>query len=81
MGIFQTLLKGQLTPQYVIESCRISNLSEILKLSSLPARMKNEEDPIKNEGARVLTRLYIVFSSTARSAKELFVGSVTKPRN
>ena len=22
---------------------------------------KNEEDPIKNEGARVLTRLYIVF--------------------
>ena len=25
---------------------------------------KNEEDPIKNEGARVLTRLYIVFSDT-----------------
>ena len=23
---------------------------------------KNEENPIKNEGARVLTRLYIVFS-------------------
>ena len=23
---------------------------------------KNEEDPIKNEGARVLTRLYVVFS-------------------
>ena len=23
---------------------------------------KNEEDPIKNEGARVLTRLFIVFS-------------------
>ena len=25
---------------------------------------KNEEDPIKNEGARVLTRLYIDFSHT-----------------
>ena len=24
---------------------------------------KNEEDPIKNEGARVLTRLYIVFQA------------------
>ena len=23
---------------------------------------KNEEDPIKNEGARLLTRLYVVFS-------------------
>ena len=23
---------------------------------------KNEEDPIKNEGDRVLTRLYVVFS-------------------
>ena len=23
---------------------------------------KNEEDPIKNEGARKLTRLYVVFS-------------------
>ena len=27
---------------------------------------KNEEDPIKNEGARVLTRLYITFSNTQR---------------
>ena len=25
---------------------------------------KYEEDPIKNEGARVLTRLYVVFSDT-----------------
>ena len=25
---------------------------------------KNEEDPIKNEEARVLTRLYVVFSDT-----------------
>ena len=25
---------------------------------------KNKEDPIKNEDARVLTRLYVVFSDT-----------------
>ena len=36
---------------------------------------KNEEDPIKNEGARVLTRLYVVFSDpqgqlTPKSAVE-----------
>ena len=36
---------------------------------------KNEEDPIKNEGARVLTRLYHVFSDaqgqlTPKSAVE-----------
>ena len=36
---------------------------------------KNEEDQIKNEGARVLTRLYVVFSSaqgqlTPKSALE-----------
>ena len=29
---------------------------------------KNEEDLIKNEGARVLTRLYIVFFSRSRAA-------------
>ena len=27
---------------------------------------KNEEDPIKNEDARVLTRLYVVFFSDAQ---------------
>ena len=27
----------------------------------VPLTCKNEEDPIKNEGARVLTRLYVVF--------------------
>ena len=27
---------------------------------------KYEEDPIKNEGARVLTRLYVVFSDAQR---------------
>ena len=36
---------------------------------------KNEQDPIKNEGARVLTRIYVVFSDaqgqlTPKSAAE-----------
>ena len=29
-------------------------------------RLNSEEDPIKNEGARVLTRLYVVFFSDAQ---------------
>ena len=107
MGVFSNA-QGQLTPQSVVESCQISNSSEILWLSSIPARMKkirskmktqecrffrrsraansevsggilpkfkliqafivvlvtckNEEDPIKNEGARVLTSLLFNFS-------------------
>ena len=41
---------------------------------------KNEEDLIKNEGARVLTRLYVVFSDaqgqlTSKSAAEFCLNS------
>ena len=41
---------------------------------------KNEEDLIKNEGARVLTRLYVAFSDaqgqlTPKSAAELCLNS------
>ena len=32
----------------------------------VPHTSKNEEDPIKNEGARVLTKLYVVFSDAHR---------------
>ena len=46
--------QGQLTPQSVMESSRNSNSSKLLWLPLLAA-LKNEEDPIKNEGARVLT--------------------------
>ena len=35
---------------------------------------KNEEDPVKNEGARVLTRLYINFSDTTRAANSAVSG-------
>ena len=34
---------------------------------------KNEEDPIKNEGARVLTRLYIVFSDAQRQLIRIII--------
>ena len=58
MGIFPDA-QGQLTPQSLVRSGRISNSSEMLWMSSLPASMKN---PIKNEGARVVTTLYSNFS-------------------
>ena len=43
--------QGQLTPKSAAEFCHNLNSSKLLSLSLLP-----EEDPIKNEGARVLTR-------------------------
>ena len=59
MGIFPDA-QGQLTPQSTVRSGQISNSSKTLLLSSLSS--KNEEDPIKNKGARVFTTLYINFS-------------------
>ena len=63
--------QGQLTPKSVMESCRNSNPFKLLWLTLLPARMKkikpiqafmvhlvtckNEEDPLENEGTRVVT--------------------------
>ena len=52
MGIFQ-IAQGQLTPQSLVRSGRISNSSEILWMFSLPASMKKIRS--KNEGARVDT--------------------------
>ena len=59
MGIFPDA-QGQVTLQSMIGSGQISNSSKTLWLSLLPA--KNEEDQIKNEGARVFTTLYSNFS-------------------
>ena len=59
MGIFSDA-QGQLTPQSMVRSGLISNSTKTLWLSSLPARMKKIRS--KNEGARVVTRLYIDFS-------------------
>ena len=52
MGIFPDA-QGQLTPQSEVEPGQNSNSSEMLWLSLLTC--KNEEDPIKNEVARVAT--------------------------
>ena len=57
MGIF-TDAQGQLTPQSLVRSGRISNSSDIDVLVTC----KYEKDPIKNEGARVDTTLYSNFS-------------------
>ena len=46
VGIFSNA-QGQLTPQSVVKSCRTSNSSEILWLSSIPARMKKVRSKIK----------------------------------
>ena len=54
----------------MVELCRISNSSEIIWLY--------EEDPIKNEGARVLTRLYIVFLSSRAANSEVSGGILPK---
>ena len=59
IGIFSDA-QGQLTPKSLVESGHNSNSSEILWLSSITYKYKR--DPIKNEGARVLTRSNIDFS-------------------
>ena len=55
MGIFR-LGQGQLTPQYLIQSELVRDIMVVL------LTCKNKEDPIKNEGARVFTTIYIDFS-------------------
>ena len=52
MGIFPDT-PGQLILQYMVGSGRIHGC---------PYTCNNEEDPIKHEGARVATTLYINFS-------------------
>ena len=46
MGIFPDA-QGQLTPQSLVRSCPISNSSEMLWLSSLPAKMKKIRSKMK----------------------------------
>ena len=61
MGFFRDA-KGQLTPQSLVRSGRISNLSEMFNMVVL-VTCKNEDDPIKNEGSGVLTSLNINFQT------------------
>ena len=46
MGIFPDA-QGQLTHKSMVESCRISNPSELLWLSSFPARIKKNQSNMK----------------------------------
>ena len=46
MGIFPDA-QGQLTPQSLVRSGRISNSSEMIWMSSLPANMKNIRSKLK----------------------------------
>ena len=46
MGLFSNA-QGQLTPQYLVESCQISNSFETIKLFLLPARMKKIQSKMK----------------------------------
>ena len=52
MGIFSDA-QGQLTPQSLVRSGRISNSSQVVM--DVLVTCKYEEDPIKNEGAKVVT--------------------------
>ena len=52
--------QGQVTLQSVVRSCLNSNSFEPLK--KVIVSCKNEEDPIKNKGVRVLTRLSFTMS-------------------
>ena len=58
MGIFPDA-QGQLTLQSLVRSGRISIIRDVMDVL---VTCKYEEDPIKNEGARVVTTLYSNFS-------------------
>ena len=45
--------QGQLTPKSVMESCRIFKPIQALMVDLVTC--KNEEDPLENEGTRVVT--------------------------
>ena len=53
IGIFPDA-QGQLTPQSLVRSCRI--LKIFRNIMVVLVNCKNEEDPTKKEGARLLTR-------------------------
>ena len=61
MGFFPDA-QGQLTPQSLVRSGRISN-SSVRDVMDFLVTCKYEEDSIKKEGARVVTTLYSNFSN------------------
>ena len=75
MGFFLDA-QGQLTPQSLVESGQNSKLIRDIMVVLLTC--KYEENPIKNEGARVLTRLYIDFSDAQWAGYSAVVGLDSK---
>ena len=61
MGIFPDA-QGQVTPQSLVRSDRISNFELVRDVMDVLVTCKYEKDPIKNEGPRVDTTLYSNFS-------------------
>ena len=70
MGIFSNA-QGQLTAQYAVKSCRISKLVQDIIVVLLTCM--NEEDPIKNEGAK---KLIVRFSRHSRAASSEVSGGI-----
>ena len=71
MGVFSNA-QGQLTP---IQS-NPAELRTRLRYNAWPPYLQEEEDPIKNEDARVLTRLYVVFYRRSRAANSEVSGGI-----
>ena len=70
--------QGQLTPKSAVEFCR--KFEHIQAFIVVLVTCKNEEDPIKNEGGRVLTSFLFDFSDaqgqlTPKSAAEFYPNS------
>ena len=65
-GIFSDA-QGQVTHKSLVRSCRISNFEPIRDFIGVLVACKNE-DQIKNEGARVVTTLFIDFSDAQRQS-------------
>ena len=59
MGVF---LKSSRAANSAVLGRIWPNFELVLDIKVVLVICKYEEDPIKNEGARVLTRLYVVFS-------------------
>ena len=62
---------------FAVRGRKVTNFRVIRDIIVFLHTCKNEEDPIKKEGARVLTRLYVVFSDalgqpSSNSAAEFF---------
>ena len=77
MGIF---FKRSRAAYSAVHGRIVPNFKLIRDVMVILHTCNNEEDPIKNEGARVLTRLYVIFSDaqgqiTQQSAVKFFRNS------